>query len=223
MAIDLTKIEGLTPEQITAITAAHELDVTGLKNNNEKLIKEKQDQKELADAEKTRADTAAAEAAQAKIDKATKDKDFEALTSAIAEKDAIITTQKAEFAESEKLSIIETAKNDFISKHVIRDDPAATSYMRDIVGNGLDVRDGNLVNVNDKGLTGVSVENYFESVVGDKAFSKYIVGTNASGGGAGGGHSNGGAGAKEMSRQDFDNLGAGEKSAFSKDGGKLTD
>jgi hypothetical protein len=203
MTIDLSKIEGLTAEQISAITAANDVDIKELKDNNASLLDEKKIAQSAVEAEKTRANAAAEEAAQAKIDKATKDKDFDALTLALSEKDGIIAKQKAEFAQSEKKRIIDTAAKDFLSKHVIRDDPAASAYMEAEYKKGLDVRDGSLVNINEAGVTGVSIENYSNIVVSNDSYSKYVVGTQSSGGGANGGHSNGRAVTKtfgEMTR-----------------------
>ena len=54
--MDLSKIEGLTPEQIEAINKAHDADIEGLKNNRDSLLEEK----------KTEAQKAAEAAEQAK-------------------------------------------------------------------------------------------------------------------------------------------------------------
>lgn len=197
MAIELEGIEGLTEDQVKLIVEAHEKDVNGLKANNNNLLEEKKSAKSLYEAEQQKAIEAAE---QAKIEKATIDKDFEALRSALAEKDERIASQKLEFEQAERKRIIDTASNEFINKHVIRDDPAAAAYMAAEFRKGLDVRDGSLVNINETGVTGVSIDNYIESVVGDDTYSKYILGTKSNGGGAGGGNNGaGGAGTKKLS------------------------
>lgn len=197
MAIELEGIEGLTEDQVKLIVEAHEKDVNGLKANNNNLLEEKKNAKSLYETEQQKAIEAAE---QAKIEKATIDKDFEALRSALAEKDERIASQKLEFEQAERKRIIDTASNEFINKHVIRDDPAAAAYMAAEFRKGLDVRDGSLVNINETGVTGVSIDNYMESVVGDDTYSKYILGTKSNGGGAGGGSNGaGGAGTKKLS------------------------
>jgi len=220
MPLELSEVEGLSEDQISKINAVYDKDVSGLKANNASLLEEKKSQKALYESEQQKTIEAAE---QAKIDKATTDKDFESLRSAIAEKDARIASQKLEFDQADRKRIIDAASNDFINKHVVRDDPAAAAYMDAEYKKGLDVRDGALVNINETGITGVSIDNYMDSVVGNDSYSKYIIGTKSNGGGASGGNGAGGAGAKTMSRGSFETLQPSERVAFSKAGGTLTD
>ena len=197
MALELEGIEGLTEDQIKLITEAHNKDVLGLKKNNTDLIEEKQNAKSLYESEQQKAIEAAEEA---KIEKAKGDKNMDGLVAALAEKDERIASQKVEFEQADRKRIIDAASNEFINKHVVRDDPAAAAYMSAEYRKGLDVRDGALVNINETGITGVSIENYSSSVVGNDTYSKYILGTQSNGGGASGGSNGaGGAGTKKLS------------------------
>jgi hypothetical protein len=55
------------------------------------------------------------------------------------------------------------------------------------------------------------------------AFAPLIAGSNAGGGGTGGENNGGGAAGKTITRNEFDNMGAGQRMDFVKDGGLLTD
>jgi len=185
--INLDGIEGLTDAQKTAINAAHDADVKGLKKNlDEAVTQRKADQKAATEAEQKRVEAEE----KAKIEAATKDKDFEALQAAIAERDARIETQKQEFTAAQNSAILDRQVNDFIRDNVPKNDPAAREWISKQFRQGLKVsEDGKAV----PATAGVTIDQYIESVKGNKENARYILGSAGAGGGAAGNPGGGGA------------------------------
>lgn len=90
----------------------------------------------------------------------------------------------------------------------------------------MEVKDGQAVTVvtdaagKPSALTVDELKNEFKN---DAAFAPLIVGSNATGGGANGGNGGGAAGAKELTRSEFDALDPAGRSNFCKEGGTVTD
>ena len=184
MAIDLSSVEGLTEEQIAAITALNVADVDseveGLKNKNTELVQREKEAKASAEA----ASNAKIELEeQGRIDQAEKDKDFEGLKAALAERDTRIAEQEQQTKDFADNQVKSASKNEFMA--LVSDDPAAKHYMGAQFDAGVSVRDGQAVPVNaDGGVTGQSMIEYIAGVQSNQANAPYMRSNAGSGGSA---------------------------------------
>jgi hypothetical protein len=189
MAIDLSSVEGLTDEQITAIT------VDGLKNKNAELVQREKEAKASAEA----ASNAKIELEeQSKINQAEKDKDFEGLKAALAERDTRIAEQEQQNKAFADNQILSASKAEFMA--LVSDDPAAKHYMGSQYDSMVGVRDGMAVPINaDGGVTGQSHAELVASIQSNEANARYMR-SNAGSGGSAPGSSNTNGGSADISK-----------------------
>jgi len=223
MALDLSGVQDLTDKQKAAIIEAHDADTAGLKKSRDDILGESKAAKAKAEAaakEKEKAEVAAA-------DKAITDaKDLESVRTALAAKESLVAsleekakTREKEFTLEREAGILTQSVQDLVTQNVNVKDPAAKMFMTAKFKEGLEIRDGK-TQPKDAAQT---LDTYTKAIVDDKAHASYIVGGNGSGGGASGNQSNSRAGAKSITREQFDTLNPLAKSEHFKSGGVITD
>lgn len=192
MALDLDKIEGLTPEQITSINAQHEDDVKGLKDNNSALLDEK------AKGREARA-KAESDAEEARLLAAQKSGDVESVTTSFQAKldaaNAEITTmktdaEKRDAANTETLLEAEALKlaNQLAEGHNV-------DIMARYVKDRLRAEDGKVkVTDADGNLVMNTTDELLTEMRSDKRFAALVVASKASGSGANGDNGSGNPG-----------------------------
>ena len=157
---------------------------------NELLGEKKAEQQKRREAEE------AAEAAR--LAKAEKDGDVEAINRSWKEKFDKVNGELEGLKASDKKSKINAIADQFINSKVV-DDPLIRDAMRQKLTSRLDLRDGKPVVLNKDGeLTVSSTDELFSEFESDEQNKPHLVANRASGGGAGGsGNGNGAGGAKK--------------------------
>jgi len=180
------EIQALLDAQKTELSTQFESDVKGLKESQQALLTEKK----AAQDEKARI---ASEADALKLDKATKDKDVETLTSSYEEKLAQLKAENESLHGGIKQGKITELASGFVSANVV-DDTFSRQAMQDVYSKRLDIREGKPVVLDAGGnLTALSVEDLNREIMSSSIYANHIKSGNATGGGAGGSRNNSGA------------------------------
>lgn len=220
---------------VLKVEGVEEGDAVGLKTKNEGLLAELAEVKKKLGTHAENEKAAQEAARRAAEEAAAKKGDIEALrksaeervAAAIAETEAKFKPQVEKSAATIRRLLVDNVAAQVAGKIGLK---GSEALLIPHITNRLTVeeRDGEHVTVvcdaqgKASALSVADLEKEFSS---NPAFAPVIAGTKASGGGAGGGQNKGSGapGAKEMKRADFDALDPGQRSAFMKDGGKLTD
>lgn len=204
----------ITPEMQEAIDAAVEAATTGLKNKNTELLSELKKARKAG--EITPEQLAEVEAERDKIasDLAKAHKDLKAANTS-AEKATKALEAESGFTKS---LLIENGLTSELTKAGVTN-PALLKAAQALLRNGVEIAvdgDKRLAKVGDKDLA-AHVKEWAASDEG----KHFVAAQTNTGGGAGGGTGKGATG-KTATRQQFDSMSPAEKSAFSQDGGTLT-
>ncbi len=144
--MDLSSIDGLTEEQIAAITAAHNSDVEGLKNKNTELLSEKEKRAAEIEEQQRIAKDAQAAAAKAAEEKLKAEGDFDGYKKSYEER---MANEKAELAaklEAKDAMILGSRKEAELAK--------AMSLIADNYKFGIDDKLNNVIQVGYNDETG---------------------------------------------------------------------
>jgi len=172
-------------------------------------------------AAKEKARQAEAERQEALRVKAEKDGDIETLKKVDAERIALLEGELNSIKKQNKKQKINGIAKEFVSQKFVEDD-VVREAITEKFANRLDVRDERLIVLDIEGNpTGLDLKDLQNEFLNTDAHKRHLIATRATGGGANGGRSSGGA-AKVISRTSFDSLGAVEKMEFVKSGGKVT-
>ena len=152
-----------------------------VKSNRDELLTEKKTaQQKQQEAE------AAAE--QARHEAAAKKGDVEGLKSSYEKQIGDLKETVSSLQNKEKRRAIGDIASDFVGKNVV-DDAFIRKSMKDAFSKRLDVRDGETVVLDAEGnLTGLKLEDLQSEFLQNSEYKAHIVGSDANGGGAGGGN-----------------------------------
>lgn len=207
-------VKGQLQEKLQEFTAAQiEEQVQGLKAKNEELLAEKrraQQEKEKIDAEaKAERERIAAENGQFKELYESQKQEATQLRQTIEQMNQAVAQQKVQ-AEAQRLASSLTK------------DVARAKLLEKEIGQRLQLVDGEVKVVDESGQLTVSTLDDLSATI-KQSYPFLVDGSQAQGGGAA--RSQGGAdvGAREMSRDDFEQLNPQKKAEFMKSGGKLVD
>ena len=164
----------LSDEVKAKLAADYEKSVLGLKAKNSELIEREREAKE-AHMLSTKAEE------DAKVALAEKNGDIATYKTALADRDARLTSIEAEFKEKETKRISDAAVNEFLSAHV-SNDPAARHYMDSVLRKSINVIDGEVKSLD----VTKTYDQLLNSIVSDNSFSNYIREDVGSGGGSNG-------------------------------------
>ena len=207
-------VKGQLEEKLQEFTQAQiEEQVQGLKAKNEELLAEKrraQQEKEKIDAEaKAERERIAAENGQFKELYESQKEEANQLRSTIEQMNQAVAQQKVQ-SEAQRLASSLTK------------DVARAKLLEKEIGQRLQLVDGEVKVVDESGQLTVSTLDGLSATI-KQSYPFLVDGSQAQGGGAA--RSQGGAdvGAREMSRDDFEQLNPQKKAEFMKSGGKLVD
>lgn len=207
-------VKGQLEEKLQEFTQAQiEEQVQGLKAKNEELLAEKrraQQEKEKIDAEaKAERERIAAENGQFKELYESQKEEANQLRSTIEQMNQAVAQQKVQ-SEAQRLASSLTK------------DVARAKLLEKEIGQRLQLVDGEVKVVDESGQLTVSTLDDLSATI-KQSYPFLVDGSQAQGGGAA--RSQGGAdvGAREMSRDDFEQLNPQKKAEFMKSGGKLVD
>lgn len=207
-------VKGQLQDKLQEFTAAQiEEQVQGLKAKNEELLAEKrraQQEKEKIDAEaKAERERIAAENGQFKELYESQKQEATQLRQTIEQMNQAVAQQKVQ-AEAQRLASSLTK------------DVARAKLLEKEIGQRLQLVDGEVKVVDESGQLTVSTLDDLSATI-KQSYPFLVDGSQAQGGGAA--RSQGGAdvGAREMSRDDFEQLNPQKKAEFMKSGGKLVD
>lgn len=213
-------VEGL--EDTGALKRAKEHEVEQRKAT-EKKLKEMQDAQRLADEKARKAAEDAARAAgniQALEDSWTKK-----YSEALAAKDTEYQPQIESLTADVNRLLIDNVAHSMANDLAI-EGSSAVLIPHIAARLGVDMREGRRTTVV-KGADGkpsaLTIDELKKEIASNKAFAPLLVGSRASGGGAGGAKGGGAAGAKNLKRADFEKLDAGSRQKHFKEGGTVTD
>jgi len=129
-----------------------------------------------------------------KQEAAAKNGDVESLQAVIERQKQEMADYKASISKKEETNSIKAVVNHFLSENVVAD-PAARLYMENKLSARLGYKEGQVMPVNEDGsLSGVTLSELVQSLVGDQSNAPYMLASKATGGGAAGSQqSNGGA------------------------------
>jgi len=207
-------VKGQLEEKLQEFTQTQiEEQVQGLKAKNEELLAEKrraQQEKEKIDAEaKAERERIAAENGQFKELYESQKEEANQLRSTIEQMNQAVAQQKVQ-TEAQRLASSLTK------------DVARAKLLEKEIGQRLQLVDGEVKVVDESGQLTVSTLDDLSATI-KQSYPFLVDGSQAQGGGAA--RSQGGAdvGAREMSRDDFEQLNPQKKAEFMKSGGKLVD
>jgi len=207
-------VKGQLEEKLQEFTQTQiEEQVQGLKAKNEELLAEKrraQQEKEKIDAEaKAERERIAAENGQFKELYESQKEEANQLRSTIEQMNQAVAQQKVQ-TEAQRLASSLTK------------DVARAKLLEKEIGQRLQLVDGEVKVVDESGQLTVSTLDDLSATI-KQSYPFLVDGSQAQGGGAA--RSQGGAdvGAREMSRDDFDQMNPQKKAEFMKSGGKLVD
>lgn len=207
-------VKGQLEEKLQEFTQTQiEEQVQGLKAKNEELLAEKrraQQEKEKIDAEaKAERERIAAENGQFKELYESQKEEANQLRSTIEQMNQAVAQQKVQ-TEAQRLASSLTK------------DVARAKLLEKEIGQRLQLVDGEVKVVDESGQLTVSTFDDLSATI-KQSYPFLVDGSQAQGGGAA--RSQGGAdvGAREMSRDDFDQMNPQKKAEFMKSGGKLVD
>lgn len=223
----LDGIEGLKPEQVTAIMELHAADVAGLKKNHNELLA---DVKKVSDAKKAQDEQGRKDRETADADKLQNATSLDEVKRLLADERKSRTELEQRILDGEK-ERVETSNKQTVGKFVdkfVNENVVNDSLIRDAIttkiSDRLGVRDGNIVEINGSELTGKTGDQVLSEIRADKGHSNHLIANNAKGGGATGGKGgDGGAVTKSISRDQYNNMPPLEASKHFKDGGTVTD
>jgi len=208
------EVKGTLQEKLQEFTQAQiEEQVAGLKAKNEELLAEKrkaQQEKERIDAEaKSERERVAQENGQFKDLYEAQKQEASQLRQTIEEMNKSVAQQKVQ-SEAQRLASSLTK------------DVARAKLLEKEIGQRLQLVEGEVKVVDENGQLTVSTLDDLSATI-KQSYPFLVDGSQAQGGGAA--RSQGGAdvGAREMSRDDFDQMDAVKKAEFMKSGGKLVD
>lgn len=185
------EIEGLTPElkakleETVKAQFVAKADFDAVNSKREELLGETKKAKESAR-------IAAEEAAEAKRLQALKSGDIESIKQSYEEKVALAEGRANALQESWNQKEISGVAKDFVASKFVND-PIIAEAIMDKFLKRLKIREGKLVVVDaEGGLSSLSVDDLKEEFLKNGTLKPHIISTQASGGGAAGGHNYGG-------------------------------
>ena len=192
--MDITpEVQALLDAQKAELAQEFETSVAGLKQSQQDLLAEKK----AAQDEKNRI---AEEAEQARLAKATTDKDVETLTESYEQRIKAMQEQNDSLLNGIKQSKITELASGFVNANIV-DDQFSRQAMTNEYSKRIDIRDGKTVVLDAGGnLTSLSVDDLNSEFLASSIYAGHIKSTDASGGGANGSRGNGRA---NTVKQDF--------------------
>lgn len=201
--IPMSKVEALLDER-----------TQGLKSKVDELLTE-------AKAAKQKAREAEEEKRRLAEKKAQENGDLESLQKSWQEKERQYQEKLTAYQQKEQQFAINSAASKVASSIA---EGANAELLSEFVARRLRYEDGEVKVVDDKGnLTVSSLEDLQREFASNPKFASLVKGTGSSGSGATSTKSNGGAGQKTISRDQFDRMSQKERFEFSKSGGKVVD
>lgn len=224
--MDLTDIEGLSKIHSEAILTKHNSIVDVLKQNNAKLTSEKGKVDKLLKDQNLKIQQDSDSLENENVSKANTIDDLKKLLNESNKnqknlEERIVNGEKLR-VEANNLRTIGAFVDEFINGNVVDDQLVRGAIKRDISSN-LVVRDGSILEINSfDELTGRTGDQVLSDAKGNDAYSKHLVATRATGGGApGGSGGSGNVAVKTMTRDDYENSPLETSAQFLRDGGNV--
>ena len=187
------EVQALLDAQKAELAKEFETSVAGLKQSQQDLLAEKK----AAQEEKNRI---AAEAEQARLDKAASSKDVDTLRESYEQRIAAMQEQNDSLVNGIKQSKITELASGFVNANIV-DDQFSRQAMTNEYSKRVDIRDGKTVVLDAGGnLTSLSVEDLNSEFLSSSIYAGHIKSTDASGGGVNGSR---GTGRANTVKQDF--------------------